>query len=151
MNHALLNALVAERVMGWKWIEFDSKDYDGINFHIRVIVPKEYMQDDVLRHLPNRGGVSEHFLLNARFDPSRNIAHAHEMRDKVLRENPWCVESECWTIGGKQWFRVCITHRSTDEMICASLEADSECIAICLAALRAVGVTDKEIEEVANG
>lgn len=86
-----------------------------------------------------------------RFTPSTNIAHAHMFRDKVLWERPWCVESECWTIEGKQWFRVCITHRLTEEMICSSFVAYSECEALCLAFLRALGVSEERIKEALDG
>lgn len=72
-------------------------------------------------------------------------------RDKVLAERAWIVESLCWNIGGKRWFRVVVTDRTTDEDVCAALVSECEPLAICLALLRACGVPEEKIKEALDG
>ena len=125
MNHAKLNALVAERVMGWKWCE------------------------KFMHWYPPGPDVTLNDTRTKRdFDPSRNIAHAHEMRDKVLRENP-------------EWYALTIVQHAVKHSVRIDGTVgqcdigvgvhEQEPVAWCFAFLRALGVTDKEIEEVANG
>lgn len=112
MNHALLNALVAERVMGWKWC------------------------DKFMHWYPPGPDVTLNDTRTKKdFDPSRNIAHAMEVFDRFTDA---IIEK------AGAGYEVTISAWATAH------HAD-KCIAICLAALRAVGVPDKEIEEVANG
>lgn len=115
MNHAAINALVAEQVMGLTTNE-DAVWVDG---H---------------KHQPMsvwRKGNGLYFV----FDPSRNIAHAMEVFDKWTHAS---IEKS----GGA--YEVTINSWATEYRT-------DICISICLAALRAMGVPDKEIEEVANG
>lgn len=87
------------------------------------------------------------------FHPSTNIAHAHMFRDKVLAENPWTVECDSWASeeDGKMFHMVCITHRSTDEVIATAEMHRAEPLALCLALLRALGVPEEKIKEAMDG
>lgn len=117
MNYDLINALVAERVMGWTYLNNDetSAQLAGV---ARPIYCSWIDKNKKLRTIGD-------------FDPSRNIAHAMEVFDKfedgVITKDAWGYE-----VKTNLWIS----------------EHDANlCIAICLAALRAVGVTDKEIEK----
>lgn len=114
MNHAAINALVAEQVMGLTTNE-DAVWVDG---H---------------KHQPMsvwRKGNGLYFV----FDPSRNIAHAMEV---LMTFNAYGIKKGMASVkGNKRWCHVL---------------NDDICIAICIAALRAKGVADKDIEEVCGG
>lgn len=115
MNHAAINALVAERVMGWK-VRRES------GHHWEVPLESPYFREwdqATWPHTPDFAG---------------NIAHAMEV---LMTFNAYGIKKGMASVkGNKRWCHVL---------------NDDICIAICLAALRAAGVPDKEIEEVANG
>lgn len=116
MNHAAINALVAERVMGWK-VRRES------GHHWEVPLESPYFREwdqATWPHTPDFAG---------------NIAHAMEVFDKWTHAS---IEKS----GGA--YEVTINSWATEYRT-------DICIAICLAALRAMGVPDKEIEEVCGG
>jgi len=116
MNHAAINALVAERVMGWR-----REVQDGTIIGYRDQQGK-YRIIEGLDWAPNQ------------FDPSRNIAHAMEV---LMTFNAYGIKKGMASVkGNKRWCHVL---------------NDDICIAICIAALRAKGVADKDIEEVCGG
>jgi hypothetical protein len=127
-----LDTLVATAGMGWPVIGFSDPVPKGGYVRLQCA----YFGSD---H-PDRCGI---------FQPSTNIAHAHMFRDKVLRENPNAMtEESSWCVDGKQRFRAECWNRPKGYG--EGVEGTSS-IAICLAALRAMGVPDKEIEEVCGG
>ncbi len=135
LNHAAINALVAERAMGWRREVQDGTiiGYRDQNRRYRIV--------EGLDWAPNQ------------FDPSRNITHAHEMRDKVLRENDWIVGTVALVSDVDKKLRVCVEVRVRGSMTAlAEIERrESEPEALCLAFLQALGVSDKDIEEVCGG
>lgn len=143
MNHAAINALVAERVMGWKfWLETRGE-------HLYVIPQRPGDREPWTRYRDGESHKERYkpittaefdsrnqiHLWRDNFDPSRNIAHAMEVFDKWTHAS---IEKS----GGA--YEVTINSWATEYRT-------DICIAICLAALRAMGVPDKEIEEVCGG
>lgn len=127
LNYAAINALVAERVMGWRREVQDGTiiGYRDQNRRYRIV--------EGLDWAPNQ------------FDPSRNIAHAMEMAMKVTRAES-IMEL---TLKNGKW--TCTIVRRVGFTYPKSGAADTPALAICLAALRAEGVPDKDIEEVCDG
>lgn len=160
MNHAAINALVAERVMGWKfWLETRGEYLYVIPQRTGDREPwtryrdgeshKERYKPITTAEFDSRNQIH---LWRDNFDPSRNIAHAHEMRDKVLRENPlWYLSTNHQLNAHGQMVHfatVCKPELVSGFFAESGLE---EPTVLCLAVLRAIGVPDKEIEEVCGG
>lgn len=77
-----MDAQIAEKVMGYGWIEFDSIDYDRVNHKIRVLASNLFSdKDDVAKMLPARGNVSWHFLGVPCY--TKDIAHAWSVVEKM--------------------------------------------------------------------
>lgn len=88
------------------------------------------------------------------FSPSTNIAHAHMFRDKVLRNNPgWravAVASQSMNADNGMWFYVDVKD-VTGRFISESGTHSTEPTALCLALLRACGVSEEKIKEAMDG
>ena len=125
-----LDALVAERVMGWKRLEDGIKKMDPKN---KVVL---YTDDEF--------GVLPSCYPGPRWSPSTNIAHAWEVVERFGPE--WSVEIERWP------------HRGDKDWACRMVEffkdkpgiksqagelAPTAPHAICLAALKAVEGEDE--------
>lgn len=145
MNYAAINALVAERVMGAPVCE-TAEDAERVKSG-PFIVPWHVPTDGRKRVLIWEAPLGQALKCMRPFDPSRNIAHAMEM-----------VESR-----KKYPARIMITNLEDDEEweVSYTPNQHSGCVfmcvdrslafALCWVYLRAAGVPDKEIEEVANG
>jgi hypothetical protein len=52
-----LDAAVAELVMGWRWIDDDSRDCDGIFHGGKYLLPLGMSEDEARRQLPPKGTI----------------------------------------------------------------------------------------------
>lgn len=126
-----LDAMVAERVMGWVWWDNSKGDWkgdDGVTFWA--------FWDDRLSVYQNG---SEYPTLY--FSPSTDIAAAWAVVSKLYEQKYTAriYQGATCVIASFAHFDMLGDHEQTTE-------ADTVPLAICIAALRAVGVTQNEID-----
>jgi hypothetical protein len=131
-----LDALIAEKVMGWRWIQPPKHDYDGpLPEQGLVLAPPEFTGDGFA--WPNRGVVHAHYFLNGgdRHRYSTDIAAAWEVLAKLAFEG-WGIELEYHQCH-EPWWEAALNHMDLDAIdgVRSSVSASH---AICLAALKAV-------------
>lgn len=100
-----IDAMVAEKVMGWYWLEFDSPDYDHVAHRVRVLVPPEWTQLTVCHHLPARGNVDP--LCYVRDYYTRDIAADYSVLVRVR---------ETWDIYQRQRFGLALLKSFEDRL-----------------------------------
>lgn len=138
MNHAALNALVAEQVMGWPVIDEDTpfrtvREYGGF---ICNGVPEMFGPIGIIP--------VDHF------DPSRNIAHAMEVLEEVVGtayyqlDNGWHDDGK----GGRTGGHTCTITLGTGTYKGTAADPAK---AISLACVRARGVSEERIKEALDG
>lgn len=146
MSHKL-DAMVAERVMGWKWHLCDQLNPQGeMVYHFRNDEPPEHWKRPTVvatPTLPEVRGVRLFVYLGLR-NYSTDIAAAWEVRQEIKRRDLEITVSTHGGLGNKT-DDTCIIRGGEEERWDGS--ANTAPLAICLAALRAVGVTEAEIEE----
>jgi hypothetical protein len=123
-----LNLLVAEKVMGWTWIQPPQFDYDGpLPEQGKILAPPGW--SDAGWTWPPRGVIPADFFLRKCF--SSNIAHAWEVMARVTGPRLPCHPNGLrpGTLFMRWW---------RDANLWAE-SADDAALAICRAALIAVG------------
>ena len=139
-----IDAMVAEKVFGWKWIEFISHDYDGIAHKIRVLAEPGMTVDDVCKRLPPKGGVSETAFVNSRCstDPAAMMVVKARLLE-IDREKHGGMTGlySTWDPYDCYW-KVKIDWSDNTRY---EAEHKDECVAWCLLGLAVCGLNEAEI------
>jgi hypothetical protein len=129
-----IDALVAECVFGWRWLHVESADYDGKKVpHDVLVSPQIGSVDELLKMYPPRGTLAPLALLRASY--TRSWAAAGEVVEKMrlsLLAITGTDGSPLWQ--ARRWV-------STQDD-CSTNHEDPR-VAVCMAALRAVGAGDR--------
>lgn len=128
-----MDALVAERVMGFRREVDDTFDYNGVRHGNEVLVPQGETLDSLRDMLPRKGEIPFGYFVTARY--SADIAAAwlaveslNERRIGVYRL--WQVMRNVW-----------VCELMVDGGNIVKAHASAAPLAICRAALKAVGVS----------
>ncbi len=129
-----MNLLVAEKVMGWTWIQPPQWDYNGPLPEQGLILAPPGFEDQMLRtgwRWPPKGVIPANFLLNINYSfiigDAWEVVQKMTRGDKVVRINTDSGRTMCRIIS------------AAGDGIASDL-AESAPLAICRAALHAVGV-----------
>lgn len=125
-----LDALVAERIFGYRRESYSSRDYDGVLHEGEVLMPPGTTWRDVMDYFPKRGPIPRLYWVSDEYTKSFSGAFAVEnaMRQRGWSLTLWYVrETDDWH-----------ANFATDGDGGTGAEADSAPLAICRAALAAL-------------
>lgn len=89
-----LDALIAERLFGWRRIKGPKFDYDGPCESGDVLIPPTIVNDDeAFQMMPPRGSIPFYYFVNRKW--STDISAAWEVVEKMKR-NGWSVSITTW-------------------------------------------------------
>jgi hypothetical protein len=121
-----LDALVAEKVMGWQRITGPKTDYDGPCEYGDVLIPPTISEDEAFRMMPPKGAIPFYYFVNRNW--STNISDAWQVQEKSIA---------CTMFRDTDGYEVDLVYKRSQGWIRGV--AETAPLAICLAALKAVG------------
>lgn len=143
-----IDALIAEKVMGWRYKEGPKFDYSGPCEWNMILLPPTISDDEYIHwNFPPKGVISKTFFLDKHY--SADIAAAWEVV-KELKKQRWSFRYSNNAYADTQ-HAAAFYRRGIGRDILggdyvyndnAWAIANTECLAICRAALLAMGVTE---------
>ena len=126
-----MDALVAERVMGFRREVDDTSDYNGVRHGNEVLIPPGETLDSLRDMLPRKGEIPFGYFVTARY--STDIAAAWQVVERITQPPLTAEEAEraANTRFGFWW----------DEANLWAYSAPEAALLICRAALKAAGVS----------
>lgn len=145
-----IDALVAERVMGFKWHLCHELNPDGeMVYHLRSDAPPEWWKKPTeveAPNLPQVSGVRRFIMLRVK-PYSTSISAAWEVVEEMDKRHFGTHITRVQSLHGNKLFWSVDFDKPNDGADGHEHDTDSAPLAICLAALSAVGVAESEIQE----